>query len=116
MYKEVYGPDCFAADGPEKLDWPVCNRETWIALCNLAMGVARRNEERHMPGGAWMNQGFTSATPENAARGGLRPEDVELAFMEVYVPDLPSHPAVRPATEASNPSVTGQTPAPATPA
>lgn len=108
LYKAVYGEAVFDDDSVLKLDWPTCNRETWIAICDHAMEVTRRNKEHHMPGGTWMNQGFSSAD--------TRPDGERLAFMEVYAPDLPSHPAVSPATEAGDPSFTGPTPTPVTPA
>jgi hypothetical protein len=51
--------------------WPVCSTETWKRICGLAQAVDNRINERErkqathrhldiMPGGAWLNMGFST--------------------------------------------------------
>ena len=48
-------------DQIESLDgWPKCNKTTWQAICSLFMEFDRAHHADVMPGGLWMNNGFSS--------------------------------------------------------
>ena len=40
--------------------WPKCNKTTWKAICSLFMEFDRAHHVDVMPGGLWMNNGFSS--------------------------------------------------------
>jgi hypothetical protein len=47
--------------------WPACNEKTWEAICRLAMEADQRLRLNVLPGGAWLNHGFTTGEGKNLA-------------------------------------------------
>lgn len=70
LYRMVFGADW---DHITKLDgWPTCNQRTWKAIARLFMEFDKRifpigpfGLREVMPGGAWMNSGFSSRDSED---------------------------------------------------
>jgi hypothetical protein len=47
--------------------WPACNETTWEAICRFAMDADRRLGLNVLPGGAWLNHGFTTGEGKHLA-------------------------------------------------
>jgi hypothetical protein len=48
-------------DMAERIDkWPTCNDKTWEAICCMAQAADRRLRLNVLPGGAWLNHGFSA--------------------------------------------------------
>lgn len=51
--------------GDDTQSWPACNADTWKAICRVfqdltaRLNIPRRCDKQVMPGGVWMNNGFT---------------------------------------------------------
>ena len=71
LYAKVV-PDWDRVESVKK--YPVVSRDTWHKICQLAMQWDRVNAPGAMPGGGWMNSGFSTS-----------PEDGQLALWEVSV-------------------------------
>ena len=57
-----------AWDTIERIEhWPACNDTTWKAVCRLAQQADRRLGLDVLPGGAWLNHGFTTRSGEDLA-------------------------------------------------
>ena len=61
LYRMVL-PDWDTIERVER--WPACNDTTWKAICRLAQEADRRLRLDVLPGGAWLNHGFTTF-PDN---------------------------------------------------
>ena len=49
-----------------KIDgWPTCNKQTWTSICRLFMNLDERKHADVMPGGMWMNNGFSGHEGEH---------------------------------------------------
>lgn len=72
---------------PSPLDYPICSKATWQAICEIAMKIDRRLHPNALPGGLWLNSGFTCHHPESE----------KLALWEVLVPALAPKPEPIPA-------------------
>ena len=48
-------------------DYVSCSRETWLEICGLAQMADRRIAPKCLPGGAWMNYGFSATHGEPGA-------------------------------------------------
>ncbi|EIQ01071.1 hypothetical protein OpiT1DRAFT_05638 [Opitutaceae bacterium TAV1] len=63
-------------------EYPVCSRDTWMEICKLARSFDENlnksrthNNNKIMPGGAWMNSGFGTANDGELALWEVRPPD-----------------------------------------
>ena len=55
-------------DDIERIEhWPTCNDKTWKAICRMAQEADRRLRLNVLPGGAWLNHGFTTGEGKNLA-------------------------------------------------
>jgi hypothetical protein len=55
-------------DAIERIEhWPACNDTTWKAICPLAQEADRRLGLNVLPGGAWLNHGFTTGEGKHLA-------------------------------------------------
>jgi hypothetical protein len=78
IYKMVF-PEW---DQIEKFDgWPKCNKTTWQAICSLFMEFDRTHHANVMPGGMWMNNGFSS-------HGGEHLKDWEVELCPVTLAEV----------------------------
>jgi len=59
LYRMVF-PDWDAVEFIER--WPAVNDRTWKAICTLAMAWDQKHAPGYLAGGAWLNNGFTTAT------------------------------------------------------
>ena len=41
--------------------WPTCSREMWGYICRKFQALDRQYHPKVIPGGAWMNNGFSSS-------------------------------------------------------
>ena len=41
--------------------WPTCSREMWGYICRKFQALDRKYHPKVIPGGAWMNNGFSSS-------------------------------------------------------
>jgi hypothetical protein len=64
IYRMVL-PDWDAIERIER--WPACNEKTWEAICRLAMEADQRLRLNVLPGGAWLNHGFTTGEGKHLA-------------------------------------------------
>lgn len=55
--------------------YPLCNADTWKAICRWIQELDEKLKSNCLPGGAWMNRGFSSAESKMPA--------LELADWEV---------------------------------
>jgi hypothetical protein len=63
IYRLVFDSDW---DKIVKLDgWPACNKETWKVISKSFMEFDRVHHPDVLPGGAWMNSGFSSLDGEH---------------------------------------------------
>lgn len=72
--------DVISIDG-----WPSCNGLTWKAICRLAM----EHDEKHtsaMPGGCWMNKGFSTSHGVNLKDWEVSMEGVTLTLATTLFP------------------------------
>jgi len=59
IYRLVFGDDW---DKAVKIDgWPECNKNTWTEICKMFQEFDRTHHPDVLPGGRWMNNGFSSA-------------------------------------------------------
>ena len=75
-------------DQIKKIDgWPTCNKTTWVSICEMFMELDNKRNagvlptERIMPGGMWMNNGFSS-------RGGEQLKDWEVELCPVTLAEV----------------------------
>lgn len=62
LYRMAFGADW---DRIVKLDgWPTCNKSTWKSICQLFMDFDKKHTNA-LPGGLWMNTGFSSHEAED---------------------------------------------------
>lgn len=66
IYRMVYPNfDEIESVGGADLSWPACNEDTWKRICRFFSDLTdrlnkdRRYDKQVMPGGVWMNNGFT---------------------------------------------------------
>jgi len=83
IYRLAFGSDW---DRAVKVDgWPACNKETWKAISKLFMEFDRVHHPDVLPGGAWMNSGFSSLDGE-----GLEDWQVRLCGIITAEPEVAS--------------------------
>jgi hypothetical protein len=58
IYK-LYFPDWDAIKSIH--GWPTCSREMWGYICRKFQALDRKYHPKVIPGGAWMNNGFSSS-------------------------------------------------------
>ncbi len=77
IYKMVYPNwDDIEKIGDATLTWPACNITTWKAICRRF--IDRGSDGRCMPGGPWLNNGFSQDTDHNLPDWHVLPAPVTL--------------------------------------
>jgi hypothetical protein len=88
VYRQVYPEwDRIEKVGDETLSWPACNKTTWKRVCSMFMDLtgvlnrARAYDKQVMPGGVWMNNGFTQ--DESLRDWWVKPAPVKLKEVQL---------------------------------
>lgn len=85
VYRMVYPQwDAIEKIGDDQVSWPECNRDTWKRICawfqelTAHLNQARAYDKQVMPGGVWMNTGFSAHHEKQVADWHVVPAPVTL--------------------------------------
>lgn len=89
VYKMVYPElDKLEKVGSDDHPWPTCNQHTWTAIVKLFMDLTtglnlkRDRNKGQMPGGVWLNNGFTTQGGDQLADWYVMPVPVTMKKQE----------------------------------